>query len=220
VIDPELRRDPAPTLVWRLPAPLLCISSAPVGGGLGVRGWVLNAEVPLDYERHDLDAHVSELAEAAGLAGLGVGVGMLTAAAIDRWTAGDDGGVRSWATVGLSKPTWAAGADDTPARWQPGTVNIVAMLPARLDDAALVNTVMTVTEAKAQALFEAGVPGTGTASDAVCVACPATGPAESFGGPRSAWGSRLARAVHAAVANGVSPSDRGGAKPPPRRPAP
>jgi len=64
-----------------------------------------------------------------------------------------------------------------------------------------------VTEAKTQALAEAGVPGTGTSSDAVCIACPAAepaGPVEPFGGPRSPWGARAARAVHRAVAAGAA----------------
>jgi len=83
-----------------------------------------------------------------------------------------------------------------------GTVNIVAVLSRRLSPAALVNAVMTVTEAKSQALWEAGFPGTGTPSDAVAVLCPAAGPAEAFAGPRSRWGSRLARAAHRAVLDG------------------
>ncbi|GAA3144328.1 adenosylcobinamide amidohydrolase [Nonomuraea salmonea] len=56
-------------------------------------------------------------------------------------------------------------------------------LPVAMTDAALVNTVMTVTEAKTQAMLEAGFAGTGTASDAVCVAARADGPQELFGGP-------------------------------------
>ena len=78
-------------------------------------------------------------------------------------------------------------------------MNVVAFLPVRLSEAALVNAATTITEAKAQALAERCVPGTGTASDAVCVVCPADGDAERFGGPRSRWGAPLARAVHRAV---------------------
>nr|MBA3906853.1 adenosylcobinamide amidohydrolase [Pseudonocardiales bacterium] len=76
-----------------------------------------------------------------------------------------------------------------------------------LSDAALVNAVVTATEAKVQALAEAGVPGTGTSSDAVCVACPSSPPPGEtglYGGPRSLWGARVARAVHAAVAEGTA----------------
>ena len=77
-----------------------------------------------------------------------------------------------------------------------------AGFPAPLGDAALVNAVVTATEAKTQALGEGGVPGTGTASDAIVVCCP-TGSTERYGGPRSLWGARLARAVHRAVAAGT-----------------
>jgi adenosylcobinamide amidohydrolase len=76
-----------------------------------------------------------------------------------------------------------------------------------LSDAALVNAIATVTEAKAQALADTGVAGTGTASDAVCVAAAAAigtdGEAETYGGPRSVWGARMARAVHRAVLEGA-----------------
>ena len=46
---------------------------------------------------------------------------------------------------------------------------------------------------------------TGTATDAVCIACPDEGAPHAFGGPRSLWGARLARAVHAAGRSGIRP---------------
>jgi adenosylcobinamide amidohydrolase len=82
---------------------------------------------------------------------------------------------------------------------------MVIVVPERLSEGALVNAVGTATEAKTQALWEAGVMGTGTATDALCVLCPSDGPAHPYGGPRSTWGSRLARAVHVAVLSGVRP---------------
>ncbi len=85
----------------------------------------------------------------------------------------------------------------------PFGVGLVAFVPRPLTDAALVNAVTTATEAKAQALWDGAVPATGTATDAVCIACPPGRPAAAFGGPRSTWGARLARAVHAAVADGI-----------------
>ena len=71
----------------------------------------------------------------------------------------------------------------------PGTVNVVAFLPVRHSDAALANVLCTITEAKVQALLDGGISGTGTASDAVTVLCPASGPAQPFGGPRSEFGA-------------------------------
>ena len=201
-VAPELLHSP-PLLAWRLPAPRLALSSAPVGGGLAQVSWVLNAQVPPDYARTDLAAHVAELAALHDLTG--PGCGLLTAARVAHWRRGADGGVTADATVGVTRPTWAADADDAISPWHAGTINIVIQLPVRLGEAALVGAVVTASEAKAQALQEAGIPGTGTASDAVCVLCPASGAAEPFAGPRSLWGARLARAVHAAVQAGLTP---------------
>lgn len=194
---------PRPVLVWRFGAPRLAASTATVGGGIGVRHWVINAQVPLAYDRVDLDAHVAELAAVLGCSGSGVG--LLTAAAIPDAGQSEDGGVVVSATVGVSKPTWAADRDDAVGAWQPGTINVVVQVPVRLTDAALLNAIVTATEAKSQALAEQGVPGTGTASDAVCVLCPLDGAVEPFAGPRSPWGARIARATHAAVLRGLAP---------------
>jgi adenosylcobinamide amidohydrolase len=201
-VVPEVsQHDGAPVLAWRFGSAIRMVSSAPVGGGIGPRAWILNVQVPSDYSRVDLGAHVGEIARAHGCSG--VGTGMLTAASVTDVRRATDGEVVAYATVGVTRPTWAADADDAISAYEPGTINTVVFVPWRLDDAALVNAVITVTEAKSQALFEAGVPGTGTASDAVCVACPVDGAAEPFAGPRSRTGASIARAVHAAVASGV-----------------
>jgi adenosylcobinamide hydrolase len=190
-----------PVLVWRTPAPMRMVASSPHGGGIGVRRWVVNAQVPESYGRRDPDHHLSKLGVSLGLPGRGVG--MLTAAdvrAVSSWT---DAGVEVSATVGLGHPTWAAAPDVAAPVSLVGTINLVVVLPEALSDAALVNAVATATEAKSQALWEAGVDGTGTATDAVCVACPQEGAVHAFGGPRSVWGARVARAVHAAVLGGL-----------------
>jgi adenosylcobinamide amidohydrolase len=199
-----------PVLVWRFDRPLATASTASAGGGVGLRRWVVNAQVPLAYARRDPDVHVDELA--AELALPGAGVGMLTAADVASVRRVEEDGLSVEATVGLSHPVWAA-ADPEPAGDGPrvGTINVVALLPVRLSEAALLNALCTVTEAKSQALWAAGVAGTGTASDAVTLVCPPEGAAEPFGGPRSRWGGTLARAVCAAVGAGcaVPPRVRG-----------
>ncbi|MFV0129807.1 adenosylcobinamide amidohydrolase [Streptomyces sp. HMX112] len=206
-MDIELREVlDTPLVLWRPGPGWRMLSSSPVGGGLGTREWVLNAQVPASYARTDLDTHLGELSAACGLRGRGVG--MLTAASVRHHARAEESGVSAVATVGLSVPTWAADYRRTvPApRPGPGTVNVVAVLPVPLEDAALVNAVMTATEAKTQALLEAGFACTGTASDAVCLAVPqpgATARREPFCGPRSLWGARLARVVHTSVLRGA-----------------
>ncbi|MFF0821285.1 MULTISPECIES: adenosylcobinamide amidohydrolase [Micromonospora] len=201
-----------PLLVWRADRPLLTVSSAPLGGGIGVRHWVVNATVPMSYHRDDPADHLAELAEQLGLDG--PGVGLLTGVDVAEVVARVDSGVRVWATVGLGTPVQAAAPDPAVATPAPaparcaasahrvGTVNIVVEVPARLGEAALVNAVATATEAKAQAIRELGLAATGTPTDAVTVLCPADGEPSAYGGPRSAWGAPLARAVHAAVLAG------------------
>ncbi|MEV0379615.1 adenosylcobinamide amidohydrolase [Nonomuraea sp. NPDC050643] len=189
------------SLLWEFGPGRRMISSAMLGGGIGVREWVLNAQVVAGYSRMDPVDHLTSLGPG------GDGVGMMTAASVDRYVRATDGGVEAYATVGLRVPTWAA----APEGWEDpelapirvGTINIVVVVPVAMTDAALVNTVMTVTEAKSQALIEAGFAGTGTASDAVCVVVPVDGLEELFGGPRSVYGARIARAVHTAVRRGA-----------------
>jgi len=185
--------------LWRLRSPLLALSSAPYGGGWGERQWILAAQVTGGYDRADPAGHLASLAR--GLELDGPGIGMLTAVDVRVVSTCREDGVAVAATVGLSHPSWAAAETGTTAP-ATGTVNIIAVLSHRLSRAALVNAVMTVTEAKSQALWEAGFAATGTPSDAVAVLCPPSGPAEAYGGPRSRWGSRLARAAHRAVLDG------------------
>ncbi|MEU7909304.1 adenosylcobinamide amidohydrolase [Actinoplanes sp. NPDC049118] len=188
-----------PLLIWRLPEPVFAISSAVLGGGIGPCGWLVNASVPMSYDRGDPAAHLREIAVGLGLSG--PGVGLLTGVDVADVVATDDGGVRLWATVGLGAPIQAA-ADAGLAAPHAGTVNIVAWVPRRLSDGALVNAVATITEAKTQAIRELGLAATGTATDAVAVLCPPAGPAADYAGPRSQWGQRLARAAHRAVLDG------------------
>lgn len=206
-------------LVWRCSKPLAVLSSAPVGGGFRLAEWILNVGVPLDYQRTDLEKHCDEIARSLNLQG--DGVALLTAANVAERQRCTVGGVTVDATVGISKPTWAADPAGRWTPWEPGTVNLVVQVTSRLEVGAAVNAVMSATEAKTQAFIEAGVPGTGTASDAVVIAWPAAAeqppgvagtpdaPAEldqreRFAGPRSPIGSQIAQAVHAAVASGIA----------------
>lgn len=179
------------------------------------------------YDRDDPDRHLDEVRSRLGLPD--GGVGLMTAAKVERHTTATDHGVHVASTVGLSFPTWAADIgprgtvpiphrDDlndpvklvepprptTPGTINPpGTINTVIWVPAHLAAGALVNAVATATEAKVQALGDAGIPGTGTATDAVVVMCPAEGSTEFYGGPRSRWGAPLARAVYRSVIEGA-----------------
>lgn len=192
-----------PALVWRGDRPWLAVSSAPHGGGLGPRQWVLNATVASGYARSDPAEHVTEMVDELGLTG--DGIGMLTAVDVRHEVTSVDSGVQATVTTGVGYPIWAAEASLPVGEHVPGTgtINVMCWSPVRLSEPALVNAVATVAEAKAQALVQAGIEGTGTCTDAAVVLCPIDGGAEPYGGPRSRVGSALARAVHAAVTAGL-----------------
>lgn len=208
VLEPERRSyveagERRPALAWRLPATTVAIASGLLGGGIGPRRWILNAQVGPDYRHANPADHAAEIAQGLGLGDAGDGVGLLTASSVLDVVTATDEGAECAATVGVTHPTWAAGPDGSWSPWEAGTINLACWVPAPLSGAALVNAAVTATEAKSQALVEAGVPGTGTASDALVICCP-DGGTEPYGGPRSRWGSHLARAVHAAVASGLA----------------
>ena len=185
-----------------------CLASTVLGGGLGaVRTWV-NLQIPPDYARTDPGAHLEELT--AGFPG--PVVGMLTAAPVDRFQDVTVGTARAFATVGLGHPIAAAGRRVV-AGPREGTINLLVVIDAALTDAGLVGALQTAVEAKVQALADAGIEATnhaglatGTASDAVAVAC-VPGAFVDFAGPATRAGSELARAVHRAVHAGCKAWD-------------
>ncbi|WP_241518894.1 adenosylcobinamide amidohydrolase [Streptomyces sp. CB03238] len=190
-----------PVLVWAPGPGWRMMSSAVLGGGWGERHWVINAQVRGGYRRMDADRHLADLAADAGLRG--PGVGLMTAASVRDFRHATEGGAEALVTAGVGVRGWAAAPGPTTAGPPPaGTINIIAALPVPLSPAAYVNAVATATEAKVQALLDAGFDASGTPTDAVCVAAPVArdGRAEeTFMGPRSPWGARLARTVHTAT---------------------
>lgn len=183
-----------------------CLSSAVLGGGLGwLRTW-LNLQVERDYARTDPETHLAAAAATARLAG--PVVGMMTAAPVGRYQLGRAGGASVVATVGVGRALAAAG---TRPRAAPaaGTINLLVVVGEPLSDAGLTGAVQTAVEAKAQALAAARVPAanadgfaTGTATDAICVACP-PGARVAFAGPATRVGGDLAHAVYEAVLAGA-----------------
>lgn len=194
-------------LVVELPSPQRCLSNAVLGGGLGeIKTW-LNLQVDLSYSCRDPEGDLRRAA---------VGlqepvVGMLTAAKVDRYTTATRGSATTIATLGLRRPIAAAasahpGHVDMPA----GTINLLAVIDIALTDAGLVNALQTAVEAKAQALAAALVSAgnfdgfaTGTATDAICIACP-PGKDVDYAGPATAHGQDLAACVYRTILDGAT----------------
>ncbi len=192
-------------LLLRSEAPLHTLSSAVVGGGFARVHYILNRHVHKHYTHPDPAADLRAFASEAGIGE--PFVGMMTAAFLDqahlvRLQHGDVTLV-GIGTVGLSNPT-AAGLT-LPAPTGPGTINLILLVDAHLTPAAMVNAVITATEAKCAALVAGGVrspaghPASGTSTDAVVIACTGRGPAMPYAGPVTGVGWLIGRAVREIV---------------------
>ncbi len=188
--------------------PLTTLSSAVVGGGWASVREIVNVHVDDGYdgERPEEDL----VAVAAGLGVRGPFVGLMTAAytesaRCDVRSRGDLAvaavvsiGLSNTSSAGLTPPVDAP----TPA---PGTINIVLVVDGALTRAAMVNAVITVTEAKTATLAEwdvrtaDGAPASGTSTDAVVVACTGRGRPLAYAGPATPVGWLAAGAVRGAM---------------------
>lgn len=188
---------------------LRVISSAVVGGGFRAARAIVNLHVPKNFPCDDPDTELANFARRRGIPS--PYVGLMTSA----WTEKAElvmeaaNGVTACAvvTVGLGNPVRAG---QSPAvAWQPSTINTVIVLDAAPDPAALVNAVITATEAKVLALAEAGIrcadgqPASGTSTDAVVIAATGHGLRSRFGGPVSDLGWVVARVARSALDVGI-----------------
>jgi iron complex transport system ATP-binding protein len=188
--------------------PLTMLSSAVVGGGLRSARAILNVHVDDKYDgaRPEDDIVVA----AAGLGITEPFVGLMTAAHTEysRCDVESEGdlSVAAVVSVGLSN-TSSAGVTPpfTPEVPTPGTINIVLLVDAALTPAAMVNAVITATEAKTMTLTEwdvrtpEGEPASGTSTDTVVVACTGRGEELGYAGPATPVGWLAARAVRGAI---------------------
>ena len=190
-------------------APLAVLSSAFVRGGLASARAIVNLHVPKSLRQEDADALLPAFVDRRRIPG--PWVGLLTAAWTERAQVAGEclNGVTALAivTVGLSNRV-AAGT--TPVGvWAPSTINAIIVVDAAPDPAALVNTVMTVTEVKTSLLAAAdlrcadGHVASGTSTDAIVVAATGRGPRQRFGGPISDLGWVVGRASRAALGAGI-----------------
>lgn len=197
-------------VVVRAVAPLTVLSSAVAGGGFGLASAIVNVHVPKNFRGEHAERVLAEFVSRRQIDA--PWVGLLTGAWTERAEVASEkvDGVAAMAvvTVGLSHP--ASAGRSVVATWLPSTINTILVVDAAPEPAALVNLVMTVTEAKAMALVEAGVRtlegdrASGTSTDAVVVAATGRGERRRFGGPVTELGWAAGRAARNALTAGIS----------------
>lgn len=204
----EIRVD-REAVVVRARSPLRVVSSAAVGGGLGEVRAIVNLHVPKHYSCADPEADVALFCRERGIPA--PWVGLLTSAWTEKAELSIEAAhgitVLAVVTVGLGNPV-TAGVSPV-AVGPPSTINTIAVIDGDPEPGALVNAVITATEAKMLALAETGIRSpegalaSGTSTDAVVIAATGRGRSCRFGGPASELGWIVARAVGAAVGKGI-----------------
>jgi len=184
---------------------LTVLSSSFFGGGFRRVRHILNAKVAEDYCSDDPAADLRAIAGRCGVND--PFVGLLTAVPLRKARivfAGEEGlGVWVLATAGVRNAT-SAGVS-RPCESRPGTINIVVLLDAKLTRPAMLNAIITVTEAKCAVLHEMDIRtpdgglATGTSTDTVSVAMTGLGPAQPYAGPATVLGWLIAKTVRQAV---------------------
>lgn len=208
-------------LLIRSESSLETISSALWRGGNSLARCFINGRVPLefrsDHPKEMLHRQINEWGYPPNET-----VGMLTAARLTHASvyeeSGDQFRLLCCATAGTGNGARAGVYRPTFAAYQPGTINLFLFIDGKLTSAAMVNAIMTSTEAKCAALQDLHITDkemrivTGTTSDAVCLAVSQsdhyTGTHE-YAGTATTIGNAIGRLVYQAVYEAVSTQKEG-----------
>lgn len=210
---------PGLTLEWReghllleFPAEADSISSAVYGGGTGRLKRAVNQYVTRDYECsnpvRDMENKLQEWGyPLEGCAGLMTAVPLEHAAVAEEDTG--SAGIMCCVTAAAGNAARAGSQRSVLAAYRPGTINIMLGIDGWLSPSAMVNAVMTATEAKAAALADLGITdsengliATGTTTDAIVLAVSGSrryAAEHVYAGTATDLGGAIGRLVHSAV---------------------
>lgn len=201
----------------RLPEAVYALSSAIHPGGFSFADHIVNWKVPLDYRCDDPVSDLIRRCDDWGSTAERT-IGLLTAAKLTHASIqeieGDKfkllccttSGTRNAARAGLTRETFSA--------YEPVTINTVVLVDGQMTEAAIVNAVITATEAKAAALQQLGIvekangqPATGTTTDAVVIGVsqrPEWQAVHAYAGVATTIGCAIGEAVYNTVYEATS----------------
>jgi adenosylcobinamide amidohydrolase len=200
-------------LVVRLGGPHEALSWAIVNGGRTTTDSVVWREVRIGELGPAIDPSVV-MRETLAQVGAPRAVGLLTGRDVRRYELERierDGVVAEClATAGLGN-LLAVGDPTMSVRAPAGTINLLCRVSIGLTEEALLEASAIAVEGRTAAVLAAGLrsplsgrPATGTGTDCVVIAAPATIRAERFAGKHTACGSAIGAAVNGAVARAVA----------------
>jgi adenosylcobinamide hydrolase len=188
------------------------MSNGVYNGGLHQATAAVNYRVSLQYDSNDPQADMVHLLDQRGLQAHHT-IGFMTAAKLSHAAIGEarqeDFSLFVLATAGTSNATRAGSWRESYRGYHAGTINIFIWLDGRMSESAMVNAIMTATEAKSAALADLaiveatnGLVATGTSTDALLLAVSqddAYAALHQYAGTATELGSQLAQLVYATV---------------------
>ncbi len=162
--------------------------SSGVLGGWGEVEYLFNHTVR--GEIGDPKEYIKSIAKEFGLKRF---FGLLTSVPMDKLAVVNVGEVTAFVTAGIRNPNEKI-----------GTINIIIVVEGDMPESAMINAVITATEAKSFALLKAGLNFTGTSTDAIIIAKTGRGKYHEYAGYGSELGRKIWTAVKSAVGQSLS----------------
>jgi adenosylcobinamide hydrolase len=198
-------------LLIRHPGPLETLSNAVYGGGLKHASHFVNWKVPLDYGSNDPSHLMKQKLTEWGYP-VSASIGLQTAAYIHTASVqemiGDEFRMICVVTAGLGNAARAGKKRKTFPAYQCATINVFLFIDTSMTHSAMVNGIITATEAKAAALQDLGVvdenglTATGTTTDAIVMAASQNSEryrTHQFAGTATSIGNAIGCLVYNAV---------------------
>jgi len=188
------------------------LSNAPYNGGLSKGNKFVNWKVPLNYDCTDPASMMETRLKQWGYNPAST-VGLQTAAHIKHTSfaeeTGDEFKLLVCASSGTGNAVRAGLERETFSAYELGTINIIILIDGRLTSSAMVNAVISATEAKSAVFEELRIRdqsydciATGTSTDAVLIAVSQSNTYEKthrYAGAVTTIGNAIGRLVYAVV---------------------
>lgn len=207
--------------------PTQIVSSAVLNGGAVVANHILNLKISSQLKKGlnvQQPPHVTLAQYSRNCGWAGTTVGLMTAASMDsfRMVQATEQGVEIFvlATAGLSNARragdYAEYREIGIPHYNAGTINLICLTTAVLTPAAMIEAVITATEAKSAALQDLGIKSpvsdamaTGTGTDAIAIAGGHGSIGVQYCGKHVIFGEILAKLVIEAVTSSIVNPSRG-----------
>jgi adenosylcobinamide amidohydrolase len=215
-VTAELSKD-GERMTVEAPAKLHTLSNAVYNGGMSSADRLVNWKVPLHYNSDNPQADVALQLQLWGLEPER-SVVLMTAAKLTHASTAElcgnyfklfcitTSGTRNAARAGSERTVFPA--------WRAGTINTMLLFDGQLTDSAMVNALLTATEAKAAALQDIGLRdpdngriATGTITDAIILGVsgsPAYGAIHEYAGTATEVGAAIGMLVYDTVYESVT----------------